>query len=441
MKTRKAVLAAVAATISGIVAFSLAGCEWFSFSGKKNRNHVSSSLGYENDMGAWLASSVSSPRSSALELYEEAKASGAIDESVTFMDFLKALNDDSASLSTSLRASIAIVTNTSAGSGVIYSLHNDGDDLNAYVITNYHVVYSSGGIAKNIYAFLYGDPYAVTDTTLKANYVGGSADEDLAVLTMTIPQDRANYVQSISEHVGKRDSDDVNAGEKVYAIGNPLGGGISVVSGIVAVEAEYTKMKSITGGSDPLSLLTMRIDAPVNHGNSGGGLFDRQGTFLGIVNGGSEQSIGDESVAIGGFGYALPANRVVSVVQSVLDNTQTNETKAAYKGLLGTLEVVSSRGEFNEVMNSVDIVETVVLKEVDSRSPFGSELAGKVIKKIIVTDEDGETIVSKSILRKHEVETILYNIRKGFTLTLVFDGEEDVATAQYTEDSHFIKVS
>ena len=441
MKTRKAILAAVAATISGIVAFSLAGCEWFSFSGKKNRNSISSSLGYENDMGAWLASSVASPRSNALELYEEAKRSGAIDESVTFMDFLRALNDDSASLTSSLRASVAIVTNTAAGSGVIYSMQDDGETLNAYVITNYHVVYSNGGIAKNIYAFLYGDPYAVSQATLTASYVGGSADEDLAVLSMAVPQDRADYVQSISRHVGKRDSDDVNAGEKVYAIGNPLGGGISVVSGIVAVEAEYTKMKSITGGTDPVSLLTMRIDAPVNHGNSGGGLFDRQGTFLGIVNGGSEQTIGDESVAIGGFGYALPANRVVSVVQSILDNAQANDSKTAYKGLLGTLEVISSRGEFNGETNSVDIIETVVLKEVDSRSPFTTELAGKVLKKIIVTDEDGETVVSKNILRKHEAETILYNVRKGFTLTLVFDGEEDFATAQYTEDSHFIKVS
>ena len=439
MKARKAIIAAVAAAISGIVAFSFAGCEWFDFSNKRNSANVSSELGYENGMGAWLASSVDSPRKSALELYEEALRSGRIDPSVTFMEFLKMLNDDSASLTTSLRASVALyVDRTYAGTGVIYSLKKGDDGLNAYVITNYHVTYNHGSISQNIDTYLYGDTFGNQSSALTATYMGGSAIEDIAVLSVPIPEYRADYVQSITNHVGKRDSDDVNVGEKVYAIGNPYGAGISVVSGIVAVEAEYNWLESITGGEDVLTL-TMRIDAPVNPGNSGGGLFDARGTFLGLVSGGSEQLVGDDSVPIGGFGYALPANRVVSVAQSIIDNLDNGE-QVAFKGSLGELKILSSRGEFIEETNSIDIIETVQVTSVNERGPFGADVEGKIVKRIEVIDGEGGKVVSADILRMHQIETILYNIRKGFTVTLFFDGGGS-ATAEYSENYHFTQVA
>ena len=437
MKTKKMILAAIAATISGVVALSFAGCEWFDFSNRRNTAEVSENLGYENGMGAWLASSVDSPRSSAWEQYLEAKMSGELDDSVSFMDFLKMINDDSASLTTSLRASVAILAGSFTGGGVIYSFKNGAYGTNAYVITNYHVVYNGRGITSDLHTFLYGDTFGDSRSALPTTYVGGSAQEDVAVLSVEIPAYRLNYVQSITDHVGKRDSDDVNVGEKIYAIGNPYSSGISVVSGVVAVEAEYTMLESITGGAD-VETLTMRIDAPVNPGNSGGGLFDARGTYLGMVSGGSEKAVGNGSVPIDGFGYALPANRVVSVAQSIIDNLE-NGTQAAYKGLLGELEITSSRGEFNEKTNSIDIVETVKIKSAHSRNPFGAEIEGKVIQRIEVQNGAGNKVVAMDILRMHQVDTVLFNLRKGFTVTLYFaDGSN--AAAEYSEDHHFVQM-
>ena len=452
MKKRKAILAAVAMTITGVVAVSVAGCEWFSFTGKKNTKPVAGSLGYENSAGAWLAASVDSPRSSALDLYEEAIASGKIDPNETsFLDFLKALHDDSASLANSLRSAVAVITSfggssLSYGSGVIYSLHEEEDVMTAYVVTNYHVVYNAGaggdGIGKTFYTYLYGDSYDMrnlaSETAIQASYVGGAMEEDIAILEMQIPEDRKDFVQSVSADVGIRNSDDINAGEKVYAIGNPLGSGISVVSGIVAVEAEYISMAKLDNADEYTEMLAMRIDAPANHGNSGGGLFDASGKLVGIVNAGKEMTVGNQSVPVGGFGYAIPANRALSVAQSILDNLTANDTKAAYRGLLGTVKTVSSRGEFNQLTQSVDIIETVQIMNVDARSPFGEDIAERTLKSIKVTNSEGKLVISQDILRRHQVETILYNLRKGDTVLLVFDEGETMAT--YSEDSHFIKI-
>ena len=455
MKKRKAVLAAVAATISGIVAFSVAGCVWFDFSSRRNKQGVSSSLGYEGNAGAWLASSVGSPRADAWEMYQDyLEKTGQTSADFSYLDFLKAINDDSASLTSALRSSVAIITEANSsysyGSGVIYSLQGSSGEMTAYVVTNYHVAYSSKAhaIADRFYTFLYGDTYGTTSTSLKTSYVGGSMDEDVAVLKVEIPQNREDYVLALDGHdIEVRDSDYVNVGEKVYAVGNALGAGISVVSGSVSVEAEYTRMAKIDNEAESVDMLVMRVDAPANHGNSGGGLFDAQGRFLGLIDGGKEVSFGNSSVPIAGFGYALPSNRVVSVAQNIIDTLEANNSKKAYRGILGTLEVTSSRGEFNKQTQSIDIVETVELKDVDIHSPFLSDadnVVGRAITQIIVKDAEGKVVANKEIYRKHQVETLLYNLRKGYEVTLIFEEEAekpDKISVVYSDDAHFIQVN
>ena len=155
-------------------------------------------------------------------------------------------------------------------SGVIYSIADEANangSKNAYVITNNHVIEGS----CSIYTYLYGDNYTVDSilpSALETTNVGSSKTEDIAVLSVEIPEDRLDFVQAVSAAVGTRDSDTAKVGEKIYAIGNPLGYGISVLSGSVSVEVENEYV---------VSRLSMRIDAPVTHGSSGGGLFDREG--------------------------------------------------------------------------------------------------------------------------------------------------------------------
>ena len=160
MKTKKSVIAAVAVSLTGLVAIALSGCEWFSFEKKGKEKNVADTFGHNEAASAWLGSQASSSRADALQLYEEALRSGAIGSDVTFLEFLRAMNDDSASLSSPLRASVAIVAQSGLGSGVIYSIgESDGDGAEAFVITNHHVTEGS----SVFYTYLYGDQYNPND--------------------------------------------------------------------------------------------------------------------------------------------------------------------------------------------------------------------------------------------------------------------------------------
>ncbi len=454
MRMKKKMAMAVVMSLAGLVAIALSGCEWFSFN--RSKTEVSDSLGYENGTGSWLTSAMDSNRFDAYEAYRNLIAMGELDPGVTFMQYLNMIGDSSSALTSGLRSSVALAVafnsaSASAGSGVVYSMEANAEGgATAYVVTNYHVVYNrqesgSDKFGKHIYAYLYGDKYdtenlASTDA-LSATYVGGSMEQDIAVLAMEIPEERVDYVQTIGADVGKRNSDHLNAGEKVYAVGNLLGGGISVVSGVVSVEAEYNEFAKLDSPTQAVEMLTVRIDAPVNHGNSGGGLFDGNGNFIGLVNGGREVTVktdeGNDSVAVNGYGFAIPANRVFSVVQSVLDNLDKGE-KAAYYGLLGEFETASSRGEFNSNTQTIDIVEEVVIQSVTSGSPFGRDIAGKTLKKITVVNKAQKTTVDQTIVRKHQAETILFNLRSGDTVTLTF---ADGTTAEGVYGNHFRKTA
>ncbi len=460
MKKRKAVMAALAVMCAGVIAVGLSGCEWFSFDGRRKKPaNVSDTLGYYgSDTAAWLTSQSTSPLELRHEEYEEAIEQGWFKrEEVSFIDYLKAMKEDSASLSSALRASVAIVTPTgSAGSGVIYSLKgDDGEDADAYIITNYHVVDNGSSVAQNSYVYLYGDklydddksePKIDLSNSLSATYVGGSKNEDIAVLSVTIPNNRRDFVQSVSSTV-PRDSDNAKAGEKVYAVGNPLGYGISVVSGTIGMEVDDSPATSKN------TQLSMRIDAPVTHGNSGGGLFDREGKLVGIVYGGLEQQVGSkdsDKVSITGFGWAIPANRALSVAQCIIDNFEdpksTEAKGAATIGILGTLKIESTKGVFNSLTQTVDIIEEVSLR-VNSSSPFYKDvdkINGKTIKSIVAKNKDKKT-VDLEITRLHQVETVLFNIRNGDTVTLKFTDESSV-TATFVLDkeqeiNHFVTVT
>lgn len=407
MKTKRAVMAATAAVFAGIATFALAGCEWFSFDRNKEKN-VSGTLGYEGDAAAWLMSGTSG---------------------------------DSSFLTSSLRTSVAIRTSNGAGSGVVYQLKENEGATSAYVVTNYHVTYG----ARSFSAYFYGDKYdpnSVSESALSATYVGGSEDEDIAVLAVEVPSEKSDFVLPISSEggnkVGTRDSDDARVGERVYAIGNLLGNGLSVVSGVVSVQAEYNTFSKVSDSSAPNEMLTMRIDAPVAHGNSGGGLFDGNGKLIGIVNGGMETAKnGDDTIDVDNYGFAIPVNRALSVAQSIIDNCEATGSKKATCARLGTWEIQSSKGVYYPGTQTVDIVEDVVITEVASGSPFaGKDITNKVLRRIVVKDEEGEPCADKLITREHQIKSVLYNVRKGYTVELTFDGGEKIEVP-YNADSNF----
>lgn len=172
-------------------------------------------------------------------------------------------------------------TKTGAGSGVIVG-HDDGDRY--YVITNNHVV--SG--ASNITVTLRSDDSGETAASYPATLVATDEAGDIAVIS--IEEQRTLNVAQWGN------SDSLQIGEDLIAIGNPLGElGGTVTKGILSA-----KGRSIAVGDYTMTLL--QTDTAINPGNSGGGLFNMRGELIGVVN----AKTSDEEVE--GICFAIPAN-------------------------------------------------------------------------------------------------------------------------------------
>ena len=196
-----------------------------------------------------------------------------------------------------------------AGSGVIYKMNRgDGD---AYIITNYHVVYDSSsntanGISDDIKVYLYGSE--IEGKAMSATYVGGSLYYDIAVLHID-NNDILRESDAIAVDIA--DSDLVRVGDTAIAIGNAKGYGTSASLGVVCVDSEYINMYAADNKTQ-VSFRVMRVDAAVNSGNSGGGLYDNEGNLIGIVNA-KEIEDGVENI-----GYAIPSKVAVSVADNII---------------------------------------------------------------------------------------------------------------------------
>ena len=320
----------------------------------------------------------------------------------------------------------------SAGSGVIYSL-NDGY---GYVITNYHVLYSASarngdkvatrydngeGLAdnSNIFVYLYGSASSnilsqsqdgtgyidASGTALKAEYVGGSMSYDVAVLK--IYGDNLTAAQEAkTATAAKTATSGVTVGEKVYAIGNPSGNGISVSQGVVSVESEYITM---TAADDKTTTTfhVLRTDTAINPGNSGGGLYNAQGALVGIVN--AKTTTSSSGTSVENMGYALPIADVKAVADNIIDNG--GAPKKPYFGITTTSEAAHS--EWNEVGDKLILKETVKVYSVTAEGEQNSGIGATKFRA-------GDVICAVSIRRgSEEVLKVTVNTRADFTNSLL----------------------
>lgn len=245
------------------------------------------------------------------------------------------------------------VTNnySSAGSGVVF----EETDEYVYIVTNYHVVYdvsSNTGLSEDITVYLYGKQYE--GMGISASYVGGSLTEDIAVLRIA---NNDEYKSSNMKVATIADSSLVSPGDMAIAIGNPEGEGISVTSGVVSVDSEYL---TIIGADDAteLSLRVMRIDTPVNSGNSGGGLFNSNGDLIGIVNAKTS------STSVENIGYAIPSNIAIGIAKSIIINNGT-----AQKCLLGIMaKIEDSKAVYDSTTGKTTIMQEIIIDSIDDSS-------------------------------------------------------------------------
>lgn len=293
----------------------------------------------------------------------------------------------------------------SAGAGVIYRL--DKSAGNAYIITNYHVVYNSEAntenhISNEINLYLYGKESA--DYAIPATYVGGSMLYDIAVLKV---EDSDCLRKSNVRAVDLEDSNEVSVLDTAIVIGNPEAGGISATVGHVNVQSEYIEMTA-ADDTTAIQMRVMRIDAAVNGGNSGGGLFNERGELIGIVNAKMSSS------SIDNIGYAIPSNIAKYIADNILYYCDGTEKESVYRCLLGiTVEAGSSDAAYDTETGKVHIVEEVRVKEITSGSLADGILqAGDVITSIKV----GES--SYEVSRIYHVVDIMLNARVGDTVTI-----------------------
>lgn len=313
-------------------------------------------------------------------------------------------------------------TYSSSGAGVIYTLDKENGD--AFIITNYHVVYdvssnTENGISDDITVYLYGGE--TENQGIKAEYVGGSLYYDIAVLRI---ENSDILKKSCVAPADFADSDKTAVGDAAIAIGNPQGEGIAASYGIVSVDSENITM---TGADErtSVSFRVMRIDTPVNPGNSGGGLYNEMGQLIGIVN----AKIIDSNVE--NIGYAIPSNVAKSVADNIIENCYGTDIETVQRAMLG-ITVVSSQSytEYDPETGYVYIRETVEVYDV-SRDSVSSGIIqkGDIIKSVSFGDRDVE------ITRQHHIVDLMLDVRAGDTLSirLIRNGEEITVSITVTE--------
>lgn len=269
----------------------------------------------------------------------------------------------------------------SCGSGIIVS----EDDDYLYIATNNHVVADSEELTVQ-----FDD-----DSVVKAEIRGTDPDDDLAVVRVK-KSDLGKDTYSNIKIASIGDSDGVAVGSPAIAIGNALGYGQSVTTGIVsALNRTVTTQDSQTGETVTNNNL-IQTDAAINPGNSGGALLNENGEVIGI------NSVKYSSTEVEGIGYAIPMSVAKPIIESLIqDGKYTNENQA-YLGIKG--------GDVSSDMVAYGFPQGVYVSSVSTGS--GAANAG-LQEGDIITAIDSTKISSMT-----ELQSALKSYKAGDKVTL-----------------------
>ncbi len=256
---------------------------------------------------------------------------------------------------------------TSCGSGIIVAQ----DENNIYIATNNHVV--SGAETLTV-QFSDG---SVVDATVKGTYQA----KDLAVAQVAVSEISSETLETIRlAEIG--DSTELLVGETAIAIGNALGYGQSVTTGVISALGRELSVADDTGVVITNGNL-IQTDAAINPGNSGGALINGSGQVIGI----NSAKYSDTSVE--GFGFAIPMEDAWPIITQLISREKVDEAKAAYLGIQGQ-DVTASVAKANGMPQGIYVV--VVMN--NSPASKAGILAGDV-----VTGFDGQTVYSMQALK------------------------------------------
>ena len=257
-----------------------------------------------------------------------------------------------------------------SGSGIIVGKNDD----ELLIATNYHVVEGADTLSV---AFTDGN-------AVEASVKGFDEERDLAVVSVSLDDVDDDTMDAISiAKIGS--SDDLKVGEQVIAIGNALGYGQSVTTGIVS--AKNRRMDSdnntVTDGSDDSSdgVNLIQTDAAINPGNSGGALLNMEGEVVGI------NSAKLASTEVEGMGYAIAISDVTDILQNLMNETSRDKLDDSEHGVLG----IKGSSVSSEAVQMYGIPAGVFVKEVTEGG--AADKAGLKANSVI-TEFNGKTVSS-----------------------------------------------
>ena len=257
----------------------------------------------------------------------------------------------------------------SRGSGIIVG-KNDSELL---IVTNYHVIQNATTISAGF----------IDNQVYEAVVKGTDPDNDLAVIAIPLDSISADTMSKIAvAAIG--DSDSLRVGEQVVAIGNALGYGQSVTTGIVSATNRSLTASSSDGtvntSADAADIPTyIQTDAAINPGNSGGALVNMKGEVIGI------NSAKLASTEIEGMGYAIPMARVSDTIENLMNETTRSKVADNEQSSIG-IKGASVTEAINQMYG---IPEGVYVSEVTSG---GAAEAAGIIKGDVITKFDGKKI-------------------------------------------------
>lgn len=253
---------------------------------------------------------------------------------------------------------------TSVGSGIIIGQ----TDSELLILTNNHVV---EGNEKLTVSF-------VDNESVEANVKGTDSTKDLAVVAVKISDVKDSTMDEIAVAT-MGDSSKLEVGEQVVAIGNALGYGQSVTSGIVS--ATERTLDGYEGGT------LIQTDAAINPGNSGGALLNSNGEVIGI----NTAKVATDSVE--GMGYAIPISDASDTIQNLMNQVTKTKVSEAEQGYLGIQGVDVS----DESAKMYNMPTGVYISDVVKNG--GAQQAG-LTKGSVITGLEGTTISDMNSLKE-----------------------------------------
>lgn len=292
---------------------------------------------------------------------------------------------------------------SSSGSGVIYKL----TDGKAYLVTNNHVVDGATSLKVVLYS----------GKSVDAKLVGTDAMTDLAVLKID-----STDVKGVAQFA---DSNEVQVGEDVLAIGSPLGAeyASSVTAGIVSATNRLVSAQT-EDGTNLGESVAIQTDTAINPGNSGGPLVNMAGQVIGINSQKLTQT--SDGTNVEGMGFAIPSDVVVNIVNKLVKNGEV--VRPALGVSLVDLSSVNSqdRKDTLKIPNSVD-AGVVIAGFSNNSSP--AKKAG--IKKYdVITKIDGVKVAN---VAKARTELYKHNLNDTIEVTYYHQKIEKTVKVKLTE--------